>query len=183
MVAPASRAAKASVALVAALCGSGAATASELYLPDPERTPGEIYREVRQHNLEQTVCMPGYSAMIRPNPNYTSALRKKFFKELNLPGDLKEYRLDHLVPLCAGGHPYDQKNLWMQPVEAEWPDKAKNELEGSVCRALCKGDITLYEAQVLFMAPADWTKSYEVFFGFDPEDEGGEGTDRHDQRR
>jgi len=32
-------------------------------------------------------------------------------RELGLAGNASAYREDHLVPLCAGGHPSDEKNL------------------------------------------------------------------------
>jgi hypothetical protein len=39
----------------------------------------------------------------------------------------------------------------------------KDQLEGSVCRAVCKGAMTLLEGQDIFLRP-DWTKEYENFF-------------------
>jgi hypothetical protein len=84
-------------------------------------------------------------------------------RALKLPGSIKEYHEDHRVPLCAGGHPSDPKNLWPQPLEGQWRDADKNQLEASVCRQLCRGGITLDEAQRIFLAP-DWTKEYERYF-------------------
>jgi hypothetical protein len=68
-----------------------------------------------------------------------------------------------LVPLCVGGHPSDPRNLWPQPIRGRWTDKIKDQLESSVCRALCRGDMTLQEGQALFLKP-DWTKTYLEFF-------------------
>ena len=39
-----------------------------------------------------------------------------------------------------------------------------DQLESSVCRAVCKGAMTLREGQEIFLSP-DWTKAYEKFFG------------------
>jgi hypothetical protein len=36
--------------------------------------------------------------------------------------------------------------------------------EASVCRQLCRGDITLEQARAIFLSP-DWTKAYEDYFG------------------
>lgn len=149
--------------------------AGELYLPDASRTPGAINAEIHKENLQVTVCVTGYTKQIRPPQRYTNDLRKKQFLEWSLPGKVTDYHEDHLVPLCAGGHPDDPANLWPQPLEGKWRDADKNQLEQSVCRALCKGAITLQEAQALFLAPADWTKSYESFFGFASDDRKNSG--------
>ena len=44
-----------------------------------------------------------------------------------------------------------------------WTDKVKDQLESSVCRQVCKGDITLKEGRAIFLQP-DWTNEYEKFF-------------------
>ncbi|MER5175479.1 MAG: hypothetical protein ABJB76_09115 [Candidatus Nitrosocosmicus sp.] len=40
-------------------------------LPDPNCTPGATNPNVTQKNIHQTICVPGYSASIRPDPSYT----------------------------------------------------------------------------------------------------------------
>ncbi len=57
----------------------------------------------------------------------------------------------------------DPHNLWPQPLNGKWTDKAKDQLEGSVCHQVCRGDITLNEGQAIFLEP-DWTKEHEKFF-------------------
>jgi len=84
-------------------------------------------------------------------------------RELMLPGKKADYHEDHLVPLCVGGHPSDPRNLWPEPVAGKWSAAVKDQLEGSVCRAVCKGSMTLHEGRAIFMQP-DWTKEYETFF-------------------
>jgi hypothetical protein len=84
-------------------------------------------------------------------------------RALGLPGAASDYHEDHRVPLCAGGHPTDPHNLWPQPLEGRWRDADKNMLEASVCRQLCRGEITLEQAQAYFLKP-DWTKVYEEYF-------------------
>jgi len=80
-----------------------------------------------------------------------------------LPKTMADYEEDHRVPLCAGGNPKDERNLWPQPRFGQWTAKDKDDLEKSVCRALCKGKIKLKAARELFLAP-DWTTSYTDFF-------------------
>lgn len=84
-------------------------------------------------------------------------------QELGLPGKARNYEEDHLVPLCVGGHPTDYHNLWPEPRGGQWAAKFKDQLEASVCRAVCRGAMTLEEGRAIFLAP-DWTKEYEKFF-------------------
>ena len=135
------------------------------FVPDHARTPGAVNHEVTQENIAQTVCVPGYTKTIRPSSSYTSRLKVGQMKELGLPGTMHDYHEDHLVPLCVGGAPRDERNLWPQPVTGQWTDKVKDQLEASVCRAVCRGAMTLGEGQAIFLDEPDWTKAYEKFFG------------------
>ena len=65
------------------------------------------------------------------------------------------------MPLCVGRHPSDPRNLWPEPVVGQWSASVKDQLE--VCRAVCRGAMTLREGQAIFLCP-DWTKAYEKFF-------------------
>lgn len=67
---------------------------------------------------------------------------------------------DHLIPRELGGADVD-KNIWPQPLaEAK---KYKDALENHLHRAVCKGTISLKEAQDAFRVP--WTASYEKYMG------------------
>jgi len=138
--------------------------AQQGYLPDHNRTPGAINPDITQANIPQTVCVRGFTKTIRPPAYYTSKLKKKQIHQLGLPGGMKDYEEDHLVPLCAGGAPKDPHNLWPQPRGGKWNAAAKDQLEDSVCRQLCRGDITLKDAQAIFLEP-DWTRAYVKYFG------------------
>ena len=61
--------------------------------------------------------------------------------------------------------PSDPRNLWPEPVAGQWSASVKDQLESSVCRAVCKGAMTLREGQEIFMDEPDRTKAYEKFFG------------------
>lgn len=151
----------------AVLCSAGLflslPAASQSFLPDPQLTPGAVNLDVTQVNLSETVCVPGWTKSIRPKNPYIDKLKREQMRVLNLPGATDNYREDHRVPLCAGGHPSDPRNLWPQPLEGQWRDADKNMLEASVCRQLCRGDITLEQAQAYFLL-RDWTKVYEQYF-------------------
>jgi hypothetical protein len=123
----------------------------QAHVPDHERTPGAINPEVTQDTLQQTACAPGWTKTIRPPSSYTTKLRKQQIREIGLPGDTEDYYEDHLVPLCMGGHPRDPRNLWPQPLVGKWTDKIKGQLEGSVCRAVCRGDMTLEQGRAIFL--------------------------------
>ena len=84
-------------------------------------------------------------------------------RERQLPGKAKEYEEHHLVPLCVGGHPTDHRNLRPQPRRGQWSAKIKDQLETSVCRAVCRGAISLEAGRAIFLRP-DWTEEYEKFF-------------------
>jgi hypothetical protein len=133
------------------------------YIPDHARTRGAFNPDVTQGNLTQTVCVAGWTSTIRPPVAYTNRLKLQQMRELGLQGTPQDYHLDHLVPLCAGGHPTDPRNLWSQLLEGKWRDADKNQLEASVCLQLCRGDITLEQAQAIVLSP-DWTKEYVRYF-------------------
>ena len=70
-----------------------------------------------------------------------------------------------VIPSAFAVNPSDERNLWPQPLTGQWTDKIKDQLEGSVCRAVCRGAMTLREGQGVFLDEPDWTKAYEKFFG------------------
>jgi hypothetical protein len=132
-------------------------------VPHRDRTPGVIGHRVTQANINSTICVPGWTATVRPESSYTSKLKTKQMRALHLRGKASEYEEDHLVPLCIGGHPTDRRNLWPQPRRGQRSAKIKDQLETSVCRAVCRRAMTLEEGQAIFLRP-DWTKEYVKFF-------------------
>jgi hypothetical protein len=68
--------------------------------------------------------------------------------ELGLPGTIHDYHEDHLVPLCVGGHPSDERNLWPEPVDGKWNAAVKDQLESSVCRQVYRGDMQVRAAEL-----------------------------------
>ena len=43
----------------------------------PMLTPGALNPDVTQVNIHSTICVPGWTATIRPPPDYTDALKVK----------------------------------------------------------------------------------------------------------
>jgi hypothetical protein len=48
-------------------------------------------------------------------------------------------------------------------VRGKWSAALKERLESSVCRAVCRGDMTLEDGRAIFLRP-DWTQEYVRFF-------------------
>jgi hypothetical protein len=132
--------------------------------PDRNLVPGTLNPAVTQENIQQTVCVPGWTKSVRPPTSYTQKLEQQQISDWRLPGHHRDYKEDHLIPLCVGGHPDDPGNLWPSPVSAMWNDKIKDQLESSVCRAVCRGAMTLREGQDIFMKEPDWRRAWEKFF-------------------
>ena len=123
---------------------SSAASAADLFFPDPKDTPGAIYPEVTQANILETVCQSAWLEKIQPSASYVDGLKSKQIEALQLKGGPTDYQEDHLVPLCVGGHPTDPRNLWPEPYSrASTVDQIENDLN----RRVCAGSLTLAEAQ------------------------------------
>lgn len=135
------------------------------FVPDRDRTPGAINQYVTADNIAQTICVPGWTATVRPPTSYTNRLKAEQMRETRLLGKASDYEEDHLVPLCLGGHPTDYHNLWPEPRRGRWTARFKDQLEASVCRAVCRGIMTLEEGRAIFLRP-DWTTEYIEFFNF-----------------
>lgn len=125
-------------------------------MPDRTCTPGTINPNVTQQNLKDTVCKPGYSSEIRPPVSYTNKLKTQLIKSYGLTGKSSDYELDHLIPLSIGGAPKDPKNLWPEKWTGKNSAKAKDAIEDKTHRELCKGNLTLVQAQAVFLG--NWTK-------------------------
>src|ERR1044072_7659266 len=56
-----------------------AAACSQQYLPDPDPacTPGATDPRVRQDNIQQTICVRGYTRGVRPPVSYTDERKRQ----------------------------------------------------------------------------------------------------------
>lgn len=128
-------------------------------LPDPKVTPGVVSEAVTQENIQKTICVKGYTSTIRPSGRYTNKVK---LSQLNnsYKSDLAvtNFKEDHLISLELGGHPTDVKNLWPQlSADSYKKDKLENVLNALVC----KGKITLAEAQKA--ETTNWITSYQKY--------------------
>jgi hypothetical protein len=125
-------------------------------LPDPKCTPGAVLANVKQADIKNTVCKPGWTATVRPSSTYTSNLKRKQMKQYGYTDSLAQHEEDHLIPLELAGSPTDPRNLWPEPEASPNPkDKVENELK----RRVCAGQITLFQAQRKIAK--DWTTALQ----------------------
>ena len=81
--------------------------------PDPETTPGVTNPEVTQANIQQTICVRGWTATIRPPASYTNTQKKQQLQAVRFTDkNPAHYEEDHFISLELGGNPGDPKNLW-----------------------------------------------------------------------
>jgi hypothetical protein len=126
-------------------------------LPPPE-TPGAIDPSVRQANIDQTICRPGYARVARPAYAVTVPLKRRLMAEQR-PGErLADYELDHLIPISIGGAPSDARDLWLQPRLGQANAGDKNVLAYVLWRLVCERRVPLRVAQRAISS--DWTQAY-----------------------
>jgi len=77
-------------------------------------------------------------------------------KKLPLCGRL--YEFDHLISIWLGGAE-TQKNLWPERLAGQWGARVKDKLEDHLHSLVCKGKISLKQAQ--HEIATDWIASYK----------------------
>ncbi len=123
----------------------------------PLQNSGAADVRVKQENIYQTICVSGYTATVRPSVKFTNQMKRDRMIEYDLPGNLSDYELDHVIPLELGGCPDCAANLWMEP----WsPPGAyeKDRVENYLHREVCAGQMSLIEAQTIIAQ--DWYAVY-----------------------
>lgn len=119
-------------------------------LPNPTLTPGAINPEVTQANIHETICVLGWTRIIRPPEHYTERLKRRQIRQYGYHDlRLRDYEEDHLIPLALGGSPTDPANLWPEPRHAAdgWTAEMKDELEVELSRRVCAEEIPLDQAR------------------------------------
>jgi hypothetical protein len=134
-------------------------------LPDPQATPGVFNPDVTNDPavLKATIGTPGWTATVRPPVSYTDALKRNKMAEYGFTDDPSNYELDHLIPLCCGGHPTDEGNLWPQPRTGLFGAKTKDLTEVAAQHAVLAGAMTLDVARYGFAR--DWIELHGRIFG------------------
>ena len=124
-------------------------------LPDPGCTPGGLNPQVTQANVQQTICVSGFTRTIRPPVSYTDPLKLQLMRSYRLTGQPSAYELDHFVSLELGGNPTGPNNLWPQAYAPAPGAHEKDKVENYLHHQVCSGAITLAAAQARI--EGDWT--------------------------
>lgn len=120
--------------------------------PDPTCTPGATNPDVTQATIGRTICVPGWTATVRPPQSYTGPLKVAQIRAYGyLDTRTSSYEEDHLIPLELGGAPRDPHNLWP---ESHTQSGTKDAAENAAKTAVCAGTKTLAQAQAQLLA--DW---------------------------
>lgn len=118
--------------------------------------------DVQQATVQQTICVAGYTASVRPSTTYTNGVKLKLLREQGLPASAaSEFELDHRVPLALGGHPRSLKNLMLQPWEGKDGAKVKDRLERHLRKLVCAGKLALDDARRAIYV--NWQEAYRTY--------------------
>lgn len=125
---------------------------------------GALNPAVTQATLGYTVCVPNWTATIRPPSSYTNKLKVLQIKQLGLlDTSPQSYEEDHFIPLSIGGHPTSPKNLWPEPWVGVCGAKVKDALESKLHTMVCTKKISLVTAQLEISH--NWVSSYNKRVG------------------
>lgn len=117
-------------------------------LPDTSCTPGATNPAVTQATIHQTICVPGWTATVRPPVNVTDPIKIERMRAYGIAGKPKtNYELDHLIPLEVGGAPTAVTNLWPEPYAGNHGAHVKDLVENRLKAEICSGKISLTQAQ------------------------------------
>jgi hypothetical protein len=150
---------------IALLLTGSAAFAGEM--PDPKLTPGATDPQVTEANIKETICKETHFSWTEghmPPKSFLEGIEKDQLKAYGYADEnLKHYQMDHLIPLSLGGNATDTRNIWPQPLIAQWSARRKDFLEEKLHEKVCKGEMGLKDAQEEIRA--DWIASYKKHLG------------------
>lgn len=124
-------------------------------LPDPKCTPGVFNPAVTQRTINKTICVSGWTATVRPPVSVTEPIKFSLMKKYGRTDSVRNYELDHLIPLELGGSPASIKNLWPEPRSGEFGSYSKDGWENKLKREVCNGTLKLAAARKI-MAKGTW---------------------------
>jgi hypothetical protein len=156
-------------------------------MPDPTLTPGDALTRVPDEEsaacvtkllgrdvsrgdkvTKPMICTPHFTDCVRA---VSSSTKRKVFEEYGVSGGNhtgycigpKGCEVDHLISLELGGS-NDIKNLWPESYDqATWGAHVKDQLEGDLHRMVCKGNMSLKDAQKAISE--DWVAAYKKYHG------------------
>jgi hypothetical protein len=126
--------------------------------------PGALNADVTDSTIQQTICVAGWTATVRPSTIYTNSVKAKLLREHGLPAaNAAQFELDHLIPLALGGHPRQIDNLWLQPWYGDWSARRKDQLEVKLKNQVCAAALSLAEARRAIAD--DWRAAWVRYVG------------------
>jgi len=136
-------------------------------LPNSTITPGDIDASA----TKEVICVRGYTSGVKADGtkvrNVTEATKLLAYRKYGMEGNYKGYcdpkvgcEIDHLISLQLGGS-NDIKNLWPQSYAGQWNAHMKDGLENTLRAKVCKGEITLKEAQQAISS--NWIEAWKKY--------------------
>lgn len=126
-----------------------------LQLVHAQLTPG-----VARHLTRAQVCSTRWGLDRR---YVTLSMKRQVFAAYGVPWSQRaKYEVDHLISRELGGAD-DIANLWPEKWVGPWNARQKDRAENATHRAVCRGDISLKDAQD--QIATDWTVLYRRFVG------------------
>jgi hypothetical protein len=138
--------------------------AAGVILPDHAATPGAVDPAVTQADIGSTICRTGYTATVRPDAAYTTAVKLSQLRAgYSYRGDTRaaDYEEDHLIALELGGSPTSAKNLWPEPYAARDGARVKDKIENKLHELVCSRTLSLRSAQRAIAA--NWWAAYRSY--------------------
>jgi len=139
--------------------------------PDANLTPGGV----RTTSTADICSTADHKVTTKDVRNVSKSTARAVYRSYGMDGPHKGYcvkpgagtgdhdngcEVDHLISLELGGS-NDQANLWPQPYFGEWNAHMKDKVENRLHSLVCKGLITLPEAQQLIAK--DWKGAYTKY--------------------
>jgi hypothetical protein len=130
---------------------------------DPELTPGVPDPLA----TKEIICKPGYTSKVRHVTDKMKADVLHAYRAhhpdwpLCQPDGKVLCEYDHLISLELGGS-NDTKNLWPEPYTGDLNAHEKDKVENFLHREVCKGTITLQDAQKKILDWVDVLKTIPV---------------------
>lgn len=118
---------------------------------------GMVDPRVSQANIQVTICRRGWKRTVRPAREVTDTIKRNLAADLGV--SVRDYELDHKVPLDLGGAPLDLRNLMLRPWVGACNVHMKDDLERQLSIMVCAGDVTLNGAQ--HEIATDWRAAYK----------------------
>ena len=124
-------------------------------LPDPACSPGQADPRVTQADLQQTVCVSGYTKKVRDVPE---SEKNAVYAEYGIYNRAPySYEVDHIVSLELGGS-NDIANLYPESYAGKYGARTKDKIENYLGDQICSGKMKLRTAQVTIAH--DWLTYY-----------------------